>query len=142
MGLLSLLPLLAAFDRFGTREITLTATNDEVGLTIEHSPRVRYGLPTRVRIQVKALRGSDAGPVAVRVESEFLNRFAQLSLVPLPSRTDARHHTFVLPASDDEGVILIELEPERYGPVRGRVAAALTGGGAPAEIDLKAFAYP
>lgn len=142
IGLLATLPILAVFDRFGTRETVASASNDVVGLTVEYSPRVRYGLPTQMKIEVRASRGAAAGPIAVRVETGFIDRFAQLSALPAPAEIDARHHTFVLPASDSQGVILIDVEPEHPGRAHGRVTAAPVNGGSEVEVDLDVFAFP
>ncbi|HYD84064.1 MAG TPA: hypothetical protein VEA63_08415 [Opitutus sp.] len=142
LGMFSVLPILAIFDRFGTGETRLTASSDDVSVAVEYSPRVRYGLPTQVRIEARAAGGRDAGPVTVRVEREFVDRFAQLSLLPEPSEMEASSYTFVLPASDVGGAILIELEPEQYGPARGSVIASTAGGGAEAKVELSAFIFP
>lgn len=142
IALFSLLPILAVFDRFGTKDTRVATSSEDVSLVIEYAPRVRYGLPTQVKIEARATEGRSAGPVTVRLSREFIDRFAQISVYPEPDEMGVNDYTFVLPASETGGLVLIELEPERYGPVRGSVVASTGAGGAEARVELSAFIFP
>ncbi|MCR6630459.1 MAG: hypothetical protein NVV74_10630 [Magnetospirillum sp.] len=141
MPLMALIPLFAVLGRFDAHEKRVGTSRDVI-LMVEHAPRVRYGHPSQFKVRVRAVDGEAAGNITVKIDSSYFSKFMDVSIFPLPSEIGGDSHVFVLPASDQEQLIVLELEPQGYGRARGTVTASVAGAGSPALVSLSAFLLP
>lgn len=121
VGLIMLIPMLAAFKVFGAGSATAADRGAALGMSVEYPPRIRHG-----SMEVLAVLVTNSGPapldtVTVRFDSSYVARFTDPQFVPSPSRAFEVELADVEPGETRR--VQLGLRANEYGRHRGRIAA-------------------
>lgn len=121
LGLIALIPVLAAFEVFG--EGTATAAHAGAGLEIsaEYPARIRHGTPEEVTVLATNRGPSPRDTVTVRFDSSYVSRFTDPQFVP--STGDAYEVELADVAPGETRIVRLGVRGNEYGRHRGEIAA-------------------
>lgn len=139
--LLVCIPVLAIVGVFGSGDRTFNAEGGGVTVALTYAPRLRYGQPAQLKIEVRSTDDRSLRGVRVRVDTSFLDRFGKVSATPEPKRLSAQSYEFAVDDGVAESVLVLDLEPEKYGSATGRVTVMVLGQ-VVVELPLRTFILP
>lgn len=139
LGLIMLVPVLAAFRVFGAGSAIVSADGEGLRVSVEYPPRVRHG-----SMEIVAVLLSNRGPTAldtvtIRFDSSYVAKFTDPQFVPSPSRAFEVELTDVGPGESRR--VQLGLRANEYGRHAGRIAAA-TPAGDSASVAVVTLVFP
>src|SRR5688500_4468997 len=75
MGLIMLIPVLAAFEVFGEGSATTAHRGSALAISAEYPARIRHGTPEEVTVRATNLGPVPLDTVTVRFDSNYVSRF-------------------------------------------------------------------
>jgi hypothetical protein len=130
--LLLVLPVLALAGFAGDREGEASARGTGLALRVTYPEWLHYSTNRSLTAAVTNLGSEALSPVVVRFDAEYLEAFTNLRIRTGTTRDSPEGVDVELPALAPGATaeIHLDVQGERYGPHRGRIAAVAAGGNA------------
>ncbi|MCR4340360.1 MAG: hypothetical protein NUW01_10800 [Gemmatimonadaceae bacterium] len=125
LGLIMLIPVLAAFKVFGAGSATAADRGAALRMSVEYPPRIRRGSMEVVAVLVTNAGPSPLDTVTVRFDSAYVARFTDPQFVPSPSRAFEVELADVAPGETRR--VQLGMRANEYGRHRGRIDAIHAG---------------
>jgi hypothetical protein len=138
LGLIMLIPVLAAFKVFGAGSATAADRGAALGMAVEYPPRIRHGSMEVVAVLVRNAGPSPLDTVTVRFDSGYVGRFTDPQFVPSPSSAFEVELADVAPGETRR--VQLGMRANEYGRHRGRIAA--THAADSASVSISTFVFP
>lgn len=121
LGLIMLIPVLAAFEVFGEGSATAAHSGSALSISAEYPARIRHGTPEEVTVAATNRGPSSLDTVTVRFDSSYVARFTNPQFVP--STGDAYEVELAGVGAGETRVIRLGVRANEYGRHRGVIAA-------------------
>lgn len=121
LGLIMLIPVLAALEVFGDGSATAAHRNSALAITAEYPARIRHGTPEEVTVLATNRGSAPLDTVIVRFDSSYVSRFTDPQFVP--SASDAYHVELADVGPGETRVIRLGVRANEYGRHRGAITA-------------------
>lgn len=138
LGLIMLIPVLAAFKVFGAGSATAAHRGTGLILSVDYPPRIRHGSMETVSVLVTNQASAGLDTVTVRFDSSYLARFTDPQFVPSPSRAYEVELTDL--AFGETRRVQLGVRANEYGRHRGRITASHPSD--TAEVSISTFVFP
>jgi len=126
LGLLAILPLIAAFGLLGTRTAVERASSAALDVVVEYPTRVRATQQATLRILTSARAGQPVDGLRVSIAPGYLEHFVVQGATP--DRTAPGEVDVPALGPGDVASVVVELEAIRFGLHRGTIRIDGPGG--------------
>ena len=142
--LLLLLPALALFGIFGESRQTMTVSDVQLEMRVEHPTRLRYRMTDSIRVSLTNLSAAPLPAVTVSFDRSYLDRFSRLAFHPaVKSITGAAYVVEIADLQPREmRVISVEIQADDYWRQRGKITATSAGAGSGVEAGIETLVFP
>lgn len=138
VGLIMLIPVLAAFEVFGEGSATAADAAPVIGISVEYPPRIRHGTPEEVTVLATNRGPIPLDTLTVRFDSSYVARFTDPQFVP--STGDAYDVELPDVGPGETRVVRLGIRANEYGRHRGTVAAF--HGADTARVSVSTIVFP
>lgn len=138
LGLIVLIPVLAAFEVFGEGSATIAHRGSTLAISAEYPARIRHGTPEEVTVLATNRGASPLDTVTVRFDSTYVSRFTDPQFVP--STSDAYEVELANVGPGETRVIRLGVRANEYGRHRGAIAAF--HGADTARVTVSTIVFP
>lgn len=120
LGLIVLIPVLAAFEVFGEGSATAAQRASTLAISAEFPARIRHGTPEEVTVLATNTAAAPLDTITVRFDSSYVARFTDPQFVP--SAGDAYEVELADVGPGETRVIRLGVRANEYGRHRGEIA--------------------
>jgi hypothetical protein len=138
LGLIMLIPVLAAFEVFGEGSATVVHSGSALAISAEYPARIRHGTPEEVTVLATNRSPSPLDTVTVRFDSSYVARFTDPQFVP--SISDAYEVELADVGPGETRAIRLGIRANEYGRHRGSIAAF--HGADTARVTISTIVFP
>ncbi|HEY0868562.1 MAG TPA: hypothetical protein VGE01_14355 [Fimbriimonas sp.] len=141
--LLALLPILALFGFFDTKNGEASASEGGVDLQVSYPSRFRFRTAKPFTATVRNDTGHELTMIQVKLEKAYVERFKNPEFVPEPSEADDRSLVFEMKnvGAGESRRVFATFEADEAGPIGGSVRTATELGSGPS-VGFRTFALP
>lgn len=138
MGLIMLIPVLAALEVFGEGSATAANRGPTLAISAEYPSRIRHGTPEEVTVVATNRGPLRLDTVTVRFDSNYVSRFTDPQFVP--STSDAYEVDLVGVEAGEMRVIRLGMRANEYGRHRGAITAF--NGADTVRVTVRTIVFP
>lgn len=138
LGLIMLIPVLAAFEVFGEGSASAAHRASALAIVAEYPARIRHGTPEEVTVLATNRGPSPLDTVTVRFDTSYVARFTDPQFVP--STGDAYDVELTGVGPGETRVIRLGVRANEYGRHRGSIAAF--HGADTARVTVSTIVFP
>lgn len=137
LGLIAIVPVLAAFEAFGEGSATVAQIRPTLAVVVEYPARMRHGTPGDVTVMATNRSPAMLDTLTVRFDSNYVARFSEPQF--LPSAGEAYEVELADLGPGETRAIRLGLRGSDYGRHRGRIAAFSTADTASVTVSTIVF---
>ena len=138
LGVIMLIPVLAAFEVFGEGSATAADGGAAIGISVEYPARIRHGTPEEVTVLATNRGPAPLDTLTVRFDSSYVARFTDPQFVP--STGDAYDVDLPNVGPGQTRVVRLGIRANEYGRHRGAIAAL--HGADTARVTVSTIVFP